>query len=57
MVPYGEDNQFQGAVYHAFHDQAPEYMSNILQEKPNARTLHSTVSSQLASRHQIQMIW
>ena len=35
-------------VYRALHDQAPEYMRDMLQERTNVRTLRSTVSSQLA---------
>ena len=33
-------------VYRALHDQAPEYMRDMLQERTNVRTLRPTVSSQ-----------
>ena len=43
-------------VYHALQDEAPEYMTDMLQEKTNARILHSTDSSQSAvprNRHKV----
>ena len=35
-------------VYRALHDQASEYMSDMLKERAKVRTLRSTVSGQLA---------
>ena len=32
-------------VYHALHNQAPEYTKDMLQERTNVQTLRSTVSS------------
>ena len=45
-------------VYRALHDQAPEYMRNMLQERTNFWTLCSTVSSPLAvPRSRLKGLW